>query len=532
VRTRSSIPALLGAAVLGLAMLGTPALADPVAATYDTALTEVIPAPVEARPDTHDTFRLTPDTVIRTEAGSAQAQQVGAYLAGVLRPATGYRLPLRPAASWDRGHQSSISLLLGRADQRIGAQGYQIEVTRQGVTIRANTGDGLFAGVQTLRQLLPAQINARDARQRAWTVPGGRIVDYPRFGHRGAMLDVARHFFTPDQVKLYIDQIAQYKINYLHLHLADDQGWRIEIKKWPRLATYGGSTEVGGGPGGYYTQEQYSDLVRYAASRHITIVPEIDMPGHTNAALASYAELNCDGVAPPLYTGTEVGFSSFCVHKDITYRFLDDVLGELAAMTPGPYLHIGGDEAHSTSPQDYQTFEGRVLPLVAKHGKIATGWHEIAKTSPPTNAVPQYWGTTAVNPEVAAAAGRGNKILLSPANKAYLDMQYNPDSPLGLHWAGYVEVEDSYDWDPATFVEGVGEDQVAGVEAPLWSETVRTSDDIEFMAFPRLPGIAELGWSTAAGHDWNDYRQRLAKQAPRWTAQGIDFYRSPQVEWQ
>jgi len=161
------------------------------------------------------------------------------------------------------------------------------------------------------------------------------------------MLDVARHFLTVAQVERYIDLAARYKINMLHLHLSDDQGWRIAIDGWPRLATYGGSTAVGGGAGGYYTERDYSEIVGHAAERYMTVVPEIDGPGHVNAALASYAELNCDGKAPPLYTGTDVGFSSLCIAKPVTYRFLDDVLGRLAALIPGPYLHIGGARRRS-----------------------------------------------------------------------------------------------------------------------------------------------------------------------------------------
>ncbi|WP_228984746.1 family 20 glycosylhydrolase, partial [Streptomyces sp. DH12] len=183
------------------------------------------------------------------------------------------------------------------------------------------------------------------------------------------MLDVSRHFFSVDEVKRYIDRIALYKINKLHLHLSDDQGWRIAVDSWPRLAAYGGSTEVGGGPGGHYTKDDYREIVRYAASRYLEVVPEIDMPGHTNAALASYAELNCDGVAPPLYTGTEVGFSSLCVGKEITYDFVEDVVREIAALTPGRYLHIGGDEAHSTPHEEYVAFMERVQPVVARYGK-------------------------------------------------------------------------------------------------------------------------------------------------------------------
>ncbi|WAL66555.1 beta-N-acetylhexosaminidase [Amycolatopsis cynarae] len=517
-RRRSFLAALLGSALLTLTAFAQPANAAPAS----RSLTDVVPVPVSAQADPRDDFRLTPATVLAAGRGT---EQVAAYLGDLLRPATGYRLPVVAKA-----RSSAITLDLG-ASPRVGEQGYQLDVSRHGISLRANTTDGLFAGVQTLRQLLPAAVEAKTVQRARWVVPGGHILDYPRFAYRGAMLDVARHFFTPDQVKRYIDEIAQYKINRLHLHLADDQGWRIEIRSWPRLATYGGSTEVGGGQGGYYTQEQYRDLVAYAASRHVTVIPEIDMPGHTNAALASYPELNCDGVAPPLYTGIDVGFSSLCVDKDITYKFLDDVIGELAAMTPGRYLHIGGDEAHATTPADYQKFMGRLLPLVEKHGKLVQGWHEIAKADPAVSAVPQFWDTDGQDADTAAAAARGNKILMSPANRAYLDMQYNAGSPLGLHWAGYVEVKDAYDWDPATAVQGVGEESVAGVEAPLWSETLTTSANIEYMAFPRLAGIAEIGWSPRSTHDWATYRERLAAQGPRWTAQGIDFYRSPQVDW-
>jgi hexosaminidase len=526
---------VLGVAAVSLVALGVPAPAN--AAIADTAshqrqtqraVTDIVPAPVQAKANANANFQLSPLTVITTQAGSAAAKQVGDYLAGALRPATGYPLPVVALGNLPL---PSISLELRGADKRVGNEGYQLDVAKNGVKIRANTADGLFEGVQSLRQLLPASIDAKTVQHQAWTVSGGSVLDYPRFGYRGAMLDVARHFFNPDQVKTYIDQIAQYKINTLHLHLADDQGWRIEVKSWPKLTAIGGQGAVNGDSGGFYTQAQYKDLVKYAASRHITIVPEIDMPGHTNAAQASYAELNCDGIAPPMRTDIEVGYSSLCIEKDITYKFVDDVIRELSAITPGKLINIGGDEAHATSPEDYNTFYQKVMPLVGKYGKTITGWHDIAKTNPPASAIPQYWGTVDTNADVAAAAARGNKILFSPANKAYLDMQYNADSPLGLHWAGFVEVKDAYNWDPATYLQGVSENQIAGVEAPLWSETLLNSDNIEYMAFPRLAGHAEIGWSPESTHNWDSYRVRLAKQGPRWTAQGIDFYRSPQVDW-
>nr|WP_279588762.1 beta-N-acetylhexosaminidase [Actinophytocola oryzae] len=503
--------------------LGVPASAAP--AHEESRMTQVIPAPVSVTPDRHGGgFELSRDTVISTGRG---ARGVGEYLAGVLRPSTGYRLPVVT----DHRGGGGITLSLGYVPPSLGNEGYELTVTRHGVALKARTSAGLFSGVQTLRQLLPAKVESRTRQRGPWTVQAGRIVDYPRFAYRGAMLDVARHFFSPTEVKTYIDQLAMYKINHLHLHLADDQGWRIEIEGWPRLTEYGGSTEVGGGPGGYYTQAQFRDLVAYAAARHITIVPEIDLPGHTNAALASYAELNCDGVAPPLYTGIEVGFSSLCIDKDTTYDFLQDVISQLARLTPGPYLHIGGDEAHSTTDEDFVKFFDRVFPIVEATGKRAVGWHEFLKATPPTSGVAQFWGTTTSNDLVVDGAAAGNKILMSPANKAYLDMKYDANTPLGLSWAGFTEVDDAYDWNPGAYVENVPESAVLGVEAPLWSETLENIDNIEFMAFPRLPAIAELAWSPWSTHDWQSFRSRLAEQGPRWEAMGVDFYRSPQIPW-
>nr|BFF03797.1 hypothetical protein GCM10020241_54720 [Streptoalloteichus tenebrarius] len=263
----------------------------------------------------------------------------------------------------------------------------------------------------------------------------------------------------------------------------------------------------------------------------MTIVPEIDMPGHTNAALASYAELNCDGKAPPLYTGIEVGFSSLCVGKDVTYRFVEDVVRELAALTPGPYLHIGGDEAHSTPPADYQEFMRRVLPIVERHGKTPVGWHEMAKAATPPSAVLQYWGRGTTDREVVEAARRGNKVIMSPANRTYLDMKYDPSTKLGLTWAGYIEVRDAYGWEPGGHLADLPESAVLGVEAPLWTETLTDLDEVSFMAFPRLPAVAELGWSPKVTRSWEGFRERLAAQGPRWERMGVAFHRSPQIPW-
>jgi hexosaminidase len=331
-----------------------------------------------------EAFTVTRDTRIVARRG---AGRVAARLAAVLRPSTGYRLPVVAHGSG----RHAIRLELKRTG--LGREGYRLHVRRGGIALRASTPAGLFHGVQTLRQLLPARVESAEVQPGPWRVPGVRIADTPRFRWRGAMLDVSRHFFTVAEVKRYIDELALYKINTLHLHLSDDQGWRIAIDSWPRLATYGGSTEVGGGPGGFYTKRDFADLVRYAAAHYMTVVPEIDGPGHTNAALASYAELNCDGQAPPLYTGTEVGFSSLCVDKDITYRFLDDVIREVTAQTTSPYYHVGGDEAHSTPHADYVRFINREQQLVHAHGKRMMGWNEIAGADAAPGSVAQWWHT-------------------------------------------------------------------------------------------------------------------------------------------
>jgi hexosaminidase len=253
-----------GRALVALLLVGAVGTAVPALAAPETPLQHIVPAPVTVTPRPGVTFTLGADAKIYTHPGSAQARQVGEFLAGVLRPSTGYRLPVVPGASG-----RLISLLLVGADERVGAEGYQLDVTQRGVVIRARTAAGLFAGVQTFRQILPAKVEAKSRQRGPWTAPGGRVLDYPRYAHRGAMLDVARHFFSVDEVKRYVDQIALYKVNRLHLHLSDDQGWRVAISKWPRLATWGGSTEVGGGRGGYYTQRQYPDIVRYAAARYV-----------------------------------------------------------------------------------------------------------------------------------------------------------------------------------------------------------------------------------------------------------------------
>ena len=501
-------------------------LAEPPSPPMSTpTLDNVIPMPVSVAA-TGGSFTLSTAADIYMEPGTAEMMRIGQYLADTLNPSTGYGMQVLTATGAPA--RGNIYLTVVSGDPALGEEGYELTITPDSVILVAYQPAGLFRGIQTIRQLLPASIESSTVQPGPWIMATGTIRDYPRFAWRGVMLDVARHFFSVDEVKRYIDLIAYYKMNRFHLHLSDDQGWRIAIHSWPNLATHGGSTEIGGGPGGYYTQADYSDIVAYARSRYIVVVPEIDMPGHTNAALASYAELNCEEVAPPLYTGTNVGFSSLCMDKEITHTFVEDVIKEIAALTPGAYIHIGGDEASATSAADYVEFIEQVQAIVQSQGKYMVGWEEIAQIDLLPTSVVQHWNSALAQ----VAAQQGAQVIMSPASKAYLDMKYDASTPLGLDWAGYTDVQDAYTWDPATQMPGVSESDILGVEAPLWSETIETIDDVEFMAFPRLPGYAEIGWSPATGRNWDEYIIRLGSHGARLTAMEVNFYPSPLIPWQ
>nr|WP_307849194.1 beta-N-acetylhexosaminidase [Micromonospora sp. U56] len=512
-------------------------------------LGDVVPAPEQVRPDPTADFTLPADAAVRVSP-DPDARDVAEQLAELLRPATGYPLPVvleatatggplvltlaaaTPPAGVPRPRTAAEDApSAGACAEELGAEGYRLDVTPTGVRISADTATGLFHGVQTLRQLLPAAVESPSPVATRWVVPGGALVDRPRFPYRGAMLDVSRHFFGVADVLRVIDHLARYKLNHLHLHLTDDQGWRIAVDSWPALATVGGATEVDGGPGGFYTDADYRRIVRYAARRHVTVVPEIDLPGHTNAALTAYPELAPDRVAPPPYTGTEVGFSYVDPASERTYDFVADVLGEVAARTPGPWLHIGGDEAFKVKGAAYTGFVERVQRIVAGTGKTVVGWHQIAPAGHAEGRVLQWWGTDGDDLVVAEAVRRGARLILSPGNHAYLDMKYAPDTPIGHDWAGLIDVRRAYDWDPGTHVTGVPADAVLGVEAPLWTESVTTLAEIEFMFLPRLPAIAELGWSPRTTHDWARFRERLAGHGPRWATAGIAFHRAPEIPW-
>lgn len=491
----------------------------------------IIPVPSSVRALPGESFAIGDSTRIVIAADAPpQVERVARQLAAMLMPATSLGGIVRLPAG-EPTPARSVALLL--APDTLGAEGYTLAADGSGVTLRAGTAHGLFNAVQTLRQLLPPSVEHRAAVRRHLVVPAVRIADRPRYAWRGAMLDVSRHFLPAEDVRRYIDAMALHKLNRLHLHLSDDQGWRIEIMSWPNLARIGGSTQVGGAVGGYYTQAQYADLAAYAAERFITIVPEIDMPGHTNAALASYPALNCDDVAPPLYTGIRVGFSALCASRDTVYRFIDDVVREIAALTPGEYFHIGGDEVEKLSHDAYLGFVERVEGIVRARGKRVVGWGEIAAARLDASTIVQHWrpARTKASDSSHVHVARGGRVIVSPGNRTYLDMKYDSTTTLGLMWAGVFGVRFAYDWDPATTVPGVPEGAIAGVEAPLWSETLERRTDFEYMAFPRLVALAEVAWSAQGNRDWTSFQRRLGDHAPRLSALGINFHRVSDIPW-
>jgi hexosaminidase len=434
-------------------------------------------------------------------------------------------LALRTASRLPEGTDpDAVEITLSLVGQ--GAQeAYTLDTRGDGIRIHGHDAAGLFYGTRTLLQLLQETPDG-------WAVPRVLVDDVPRFAYRGVMLDLARHFFPVAEIEAYIDRASALKFNHLHLHLTDDQGWRIQIDSWPLLTERGSIGDAGPCAGGYLSKDDYRHVVEYAAARHMTVVPEVDLPGHTHAVGVAYPELVEEpwvsetavseaaalGQDLPVrgehFAGWAVGHSSVRIHEERTYEFVTDVLNELAEMTPGPYLHIGGDECLGTSAADFATFISRVTRIAAATGKTPVTWHEagaVADIAPGT--VGQYWGSVtpqgAHAEEAAHFVARGGALIMSASDRTYLDMKPSEDFPLGLSWAGVVPLRTAYDWDPASVVPGVPESAILGIEAPLWTETVDSYADLETLVFPRLLAHAETAWSPQAARDWAGFQARV-----------------------
>ncbi|WP_273652184.1 family 20 glycosylhydrolase [Cellulomonas fimi] len=480
----------------------------------------VIPRPVLLESTGDEPFVLSGTTILVVDS-APELVAVGVLAADLLGRLSGRPVEVR----YTEGGAPSVVRLSVTDDLPASDEAYRVVVTPSRVDLEARTPAGLVRAVVTLRQVI------QDIGDGALTIAPVRIEDRPRYTWRGLSLDVARHFFTVDDVKAVIGLLAHYKLNVLHLHLTDDQGWRVHLPSRPLLTRASASTSVGGGPGGFYSPAQLAEITDYAASRGIRVVPEIDVPGHVNAATHAYGELTPSGEPTDVYTGIEVGFSR--LHEDLpaTQPFLRDVFTDLAAMTPGEYVHIGGDEVLTMDHDEYARLVGFVSSVVRDAGKKVVGWQEIASTPLEPGTVVQYWDINADPAPFVAAAQAGAQVLMSPASKAYLDMKYDAETPLGLEWAGHVELRDSYEWEPSTLIAGIPAESVVGVEAAVFSETLTNLTELTSMLLPRLAAVAEVAWTAPEQRDWDDFAARVAEHGAFWDHVGFAWYASPQVTW-
>lgn len=519
----------------------------------------LIPQPASVQPQS-GTFTLTKATAIRYNQPAAKP--VADMLATHLNRPTGFALS--PKAG--KGGGGIQLILTDIPNAQLGTEGYSLDASPKSVVITANQPAGLFYGMQTLLQLLPKEIESQTPSTASWTLPAVRIADQPRFGWRGVMLDVSRHFFTKDEVKRYIDQMARYKFNTLHWHLTDDNGWRIEIKSLPKL------TEVGawrvartghfgnradpqpGEPtpyGGFYTHDDIREVVAYAQARNVTIVPEVDVPGHSMAALAAYPELSCTKAQVFVNPGTAFsewyGNGTFKMKVENTlnpsdekvYEFLDKVFTEVAALFPNPYIHVGGDECYkgywSNDPgcqalmkqlnirhvEDLQGyFMGRVAKIVQAKGKKMLGWDEILEGGAPADATVMSWRGVKGGIEAAHA---GHNVVMTPTTFAYIDYtQGDPtiDPPIYAS----LRTRKSYSFEPVP--DGVDAQRILGGQGNLWTEQIPTLRHAEYMTWPRGWALAEVYWSPKAAKDWAGFVPRMESHFDRADVAGVNVSRS------
>ncbi|WP_062077367.1 family 20 glycosylhydrolase [Demequina globuliformis] len=481
----------------------------------------IIPQPLHLSVPADATVTALAGTVL-VAGPSATEQRIALQASAFLQADAGVTVPLTDAP------EPGVTVIDVRLDSAAGpegaADGYEVDTSVRPMRVAGSSAAGLFSAVQTLRQLIVA------AEGEA-VVEAAQVSDAPRYSWRGLTLDIARNFFPLASLERVIDVLASYKFNVLHLHLTDDQGWRIESPSRPELAKLSSDTSNSGKAGGYLTLADFRQLQDYAAERFITVVPEIDMPGHTNAATAIYGDLRPDGKATDKYEGMEVGFSQLTFDLPTTEPFIRDVLGDMAGITDGQYLHVGGDEALTLGAEEYAKFITLLEDVVADTGKQVIMWQEAASAPTRPGTLVQYWDTRADTAPFVAAAERGAQFIMSPGNHAYLDMHYTKGFPLGQDWAGLIDVRHAYEWDPATVIDGVPGSQVRGVEAAIWTETLSTDDHLFTMLLPRLTAIAEVAWTAPERKDWESYRARVAVAAAAWRRAGLAFHESAQIDW-
>ncbi|MBN8858389.1 MAG: beta-N-acetylhexosaminidase [Sphingobacteriales bacterium] len=514
----------------------------------------IIPAPVKAQSKA-GSFTISEKTVIVVH-GNTEKKTVD-FFNNYLRKYYGFSL--KTAAKASKNFISFGTRTFVKAPDK--PERYTVEISPASVQITGDADQGTFYGMQTLIQLLPVEQSA------ALKVPAASIEDYPRFAYRGAMLDVGRHFFDVNFVKEYLDLLALHKINTFHWHLTDDQGWRIEIKKYPRLTEVGGcrnGTIIGHHPGtgndetkycGYYTQEQIKEVIQYAADRFITVIPEIELPGHSSAAIAAYPQLSCfpgESTSPAkgvVWYGDTTGKQvqqSWGIYRDVycpseyTFKFLEDVLDEVTALFPSKYVHIGGDECPKDNwkrsafcqelikekglkdehgLQSY--FVSRIEKYLNSKGKAIIGWDEILEGGLAPNATVMSWRGEKGGIE---AAKQKHNVIMTPGTYAYIDhsQKKNEDS---LTIGGYLPLQTTYNYNPIP--KELQPDEyhyVLGAQANLWTEYVTNPAKVEYMAFPRLSALSEAFWSPVENKNWENFKQRISQQFKRYDRWGVTYY--------
>ena len=500
------------------------------------------PAVVEQVPGK---FLIDAGTSIAVDAGSPALKDIGKFLASRLRESTGYNLPLDTARTGIsvRGAPDAIVLSIAPHKAAVAAEGYELSVGNTGIRITAGGAAGAFYALQTLFQLLPPELeHAAPVYGVAWEVPCVRIQDAPRFSWRGMHLDVGRHFFGKKFVEEYIDLISRYKFNVFHWHLTEDQGWRIEIKKYPKLTSVGSwrkETLGDGQPhGGFYTQDEIREVVAYARQRFVTIVPEIEMPGHSTAAIASYPELSCTGGPFDVQTKWRVFEDVYCAGNDRTFEFLQDVLTEVMDLFPGQFIHIGGDECPKTrwkvcprcqarikaeglaGEHELQSyFIRRIERFLNAHGKRLVGWDEILEGGLAPNATVMSW--RGIDGGIAAASS-GHDVVMTPTSNCYFDYHQGLTGEPGAI-GNYLPLDRVYAYEPVP--PGLAPDRVShilGAQGNVWTEYIPDARKAEYMAFPRACAMSEVVWSAPGRKDFRDFSARMAGQYERLVARGIN----------
>nr|WP_321520793.1 family 20 glycosylhydrolase [uncultured Macellibacteroides sp.] len=507
---------------------------------------QVIPLPQEINPNNQTSFTLTASAAISYPKGNIRLENVANLLAGYIESTTGNKLKVGAGES-----ASGINLVIDKAIAN--KEGYVLTISSEGIRIAGATEAGVFYGVQTLRKSIPASKGKKNVE-----FAGVTITDAPRFGYRGMMLDVSRHFMPADSVKCYIDMLALHNVNRLHFHLTDDQGWRIEIKKYPKLTEIGSKrkeTVIGRNSGvydgkpysGYYTQDELRDLVNYAQERFITIVPEIDLPGHQQAALSSYPELGCTGGPYEVWTQWGVSDNVICAGNDQAMQFLEDVLAEVIDIFPSEYIHIGGDECpktvwekcpkcqarinaqgikadqHHSAEAYLQSYViSRMEKFVESKGRHIIGWDEILEGGLAPNATVMSWRGMEGGIQ---AAQQHHDVIMTPSSHVYFDHYQSTDTDLEpLAIGGFSSLERVYSFEPVPDILKEEEKKyIIGAQANLWREYIPTYSHALYMTLPRLAALSEVQWTSKEKKDYQSFLNRCAKLTDHYTLNGYNF---------